>query len=1596
MKRNFPAVRFPRQRGMALVSVLAVLFLLTLLVVAFMARTTSARASASNFHATANTRQLTDTAVNLVQAQINEATTLGITATGGATYTWGSQPGAIRVFDNTGALNSIYRLYSATARVVTGTSAVTQLANDLPTATTWSSYGAQWCDLNSFTLDTQGRYHFPICDPRDPGADPTANPTTVATLWQPTSGALALHGFSVYPPSTVGNVTNPAPMPVRWLYILKDGSIVSPDAPATANVLTFNNAVDSMNHQNIPSVANPIVGRIAYWTDDESSKININTAAGDDVLRTGNTSVNAASSLNIDGTHWWASQSIFWATPVFCANDEDCLAVFMPSTGEIERYSGHPGTVGLNNTLSTLLGLSSPLPYNDFLGVSSSSNGVGTSTSAGLTPRYSGGGSQSATVTAPLGGGQANGVPLMAQRLYTSVAEMMFNVSRSDSAFVNDANQASTAANEARASAAAERSNFFLTAHSSASELNLWGEPRVSIWPWTTTYQTPTDRLLAFDSTIARTQAGAAERFYFQRTDPTSTTTDCNIDGGVDGNIHLFNYLDTLTSSTIPGYGSNFTTDKYPNTTTPPAMRQIIAEIFDYIRTINMIDPVLVAATPYQSAAETYGQNWGLTTASVVPIENTATGAVNVGNTYSYRAASGGVQVVPSSNYQGNSATGLMGWGTQGVGAFPIPVEVTIDFAALGLGSQQAVGLYPATAETVIPNSQYAYPNLNHDSANAAVASDSIVDETNSGGQVVTPKTGNPYTGTTAMQAFVFVSFVNPAMLTSSMQPIFCYSMTGLNGLSVQGFVSNATGTVASGGNGYTTNGLTAKIPLFFPGTTANTVGNAFGSLTDEEFLVNDNSDGAGYINGYIGDWVFGYIPFTGETGMNNYGSNPALLGPNPYTSTPKWTISASVTLAGGTAASGNCRVFPFYSQIFALPGQSGWTTAHGNPNAGITSSSGALGTGATPTFVFNGSNTISGKLATITLTMYDAHKDNQALSGTDKVAQYSFTFPSSTVNANGYPTLPMPKDSSSDSQVIGTQMNTSDVWNNTTDRWHYPFDGTDQGNSFFKRHIAANDTVQSITLSPTWSDVRDLCMYTVGASSGTFAAHPLYGGGPFTNVQVQQAHDLFVQTDEAFTGNMSPTNWGRLVTQTVGAATSYAPSTVANTNNRLSGLNYPIVPPLLDGPNGTTGSAGQGAYTSHGAGLATTGAPGDWDNGVAFQPDGPWVGTADEGALQTNIQTNTSQSIGYFSTGNTGQKISVTSTFSPNRQVPSPAVFGSLPTGVNSTSPHPWQTLLFRPGSGAGGFGKYHWGERNEPTSGDPADHLLLDLFWMPQAEPYPISQPFETEGKINLNYEIQPFTYIVRNTALRALFAGEEIAVMPASLASTYKGTNYHTCTSASIISATGGYDPNGNTRLPINPDQTLGLNPTQSIDPHLPTTGTTPATNTGQTGVNAWYDSVLKTTRFFKSGSEICEMFLVPQGYDWSEFSGVTFNAHSWYSMTGDFALVGDNTRERPYSDLYSRVTTKSNTFTVYYTVQSLKNAEPQVNNPGSTTPGQQMWDETKGNVVGEFRGSTIIERYLDPNENMPDFLGSPGAQSLEPYYKWRVIESRQFAP
>ena len=59
--------------------------------------------------------------------------------------------------------------------------------------------------------------------------------------------------------------------------------------------------------------------------------------------------------------------------------------------------------------------------------------------------------------------------------------------------------------------------------------------------------------------------------------------------------------------------------------------------------------------------------------------------------------------------------------------------------------------------------------------------------------------------------------------------------------------------------------------------------------------------------------------------------------------------------------------------------------------------------------------------------------------------------------------------------------------------------------------------------------------------------------------------------------------------------------------------------------------------------------------------------------------------------------------------------------------------------------------------------------------------------------------------------------------------------------------------------------------------------------------------------------------------------------------------------------------------------------------------QTWDESKDKVASELRGSTLIERYLDPNATYPDYATAfDTSPSLENYYRFRVLQRSDFTP
>ena len=207
----------------------------------------------------------------------------------------------------------------------------------------------------------------------------------------------------------------------------------------------------------------------------------------------------------------------------------------------------------------------------------------------------------------------------------------------------------------------------------------------------------------------------------------------------------------------------------------------------------------------------------------------------------------------------------------------------------------------------------------------------------------------------------------------------------------------------------------------------------------------------------------------------------------------------------------------------------------------------------------------------------------------------------------------------------------------------------------------------------------------------------------------------------------------------------------------------------------------------------------GDWDTGPGVLEDGPWCNKPDEGQYPG---VGVTPYIGtYDSEDKTGTQL--VTLFSPNRQISSPVMFGSLPVGPQ----YPWRTLLFRPANLPGYHGGYtHDGGTPASTRWVP-DHVLLDWFWMPVVEPYGISEPLATSGKINLNYQIAPFTYITRRTGMDAVLKSVMITAMnPNAQGGNNNSSNFSSTYKCGMTDSTQTLNVKVRTRYAVDPDQTL----------------------------------------------------------------------------------------------------------------------------------------------------------------------------------------------
>lgn len=1272
--------RIQNQKGAALVIVLALLIVILGLAITFLNRVSIERTSSASYASAANTRQLADTAVNLVQGQIRAATTQG------DNIAWASQPGMIRTYGSlsgststaSAALLKAFKLYSASNMVQTSSATLT--TEDAPAAT-WAVDKATWTDLNapvSVTINGTDTVQFPIIDPAAIGS--------VSGFSANSTGAVSV---------VSGNTTTRRlPMPVRWLYVTQNGSIVA--ASGTGNTTTISEA----------SATNPIVGRIAFWTDDESSKININTAAGD-LQGLGNSTAGA-----------------FWDSPKNATSFEYQLALRQPLKNEFQRFPGHPATVSLSGVIANL---------------------TDRSQIANIAPRISTGGSLGGTVQTVVGNGSsATGTTITpdSDRLYSSAEELAFTQNRTASIIPPSA---------------ISTYGFLLTATSRAPELNLFGKPKVSLWPLSTNNSTWTvyDKLIAKCATLNGS-------YSITRSDANSSTVDYNSN---TRNGQIFSYLQSLTGNLTPGFGNSTFAAKYPSIniggTFISQRDQILTEMVDYIRCTNIRDTTL-GATSFTT-------------------RRAATGVTE-----------GGGQVNP-----------LQIGNTMGFGRMNTISEAALIFMATQASNSTTTANITATPQAI------------------------------------------------GMKAILIFEFFCPALGYPYINPSVKLTFTPSTPLTVNGvsYAFNSTdeyvygepsnkGSLWGGGNGPAL-GLLYRLTSTSSQTKSSTSSvpqQRIGFITTLDIPLSGNS------NGTSGE-SFNFGGLAGTLTISSNGS-----------SSPHQTIELN----------------------FLPP-----------PRTSITLPAPLLSPIINPTTRIKQAGTVS-----------------------------------VTMDADGkYEHLIFPEDT-----VISLEPNG-------------PL--TSGGNSTWGdfRMVAMLKNVPSSVFIPQmrWSTGNFVLSAPISSQATTTVGGNTTQSGTITTPRqdyANKAHSLRTGDNKGYLGTQSGNlslypNAGSAIYGSWNSSTSFSNVTFSSgtaTYKRQSGISNSYTGTFSGNGNITFSplsytNANVNANPDYPVGIPYTAAQIDFDSGVGVTRDGAYINYPDG----SSATANSTASVPYFSFGSTDD-VENPATFSPNRQVASAVQFGSLPAGFN-----PWRTLLFRPANTTSTV-------THPSANSSPKDYLLLDLFWMPVVEPYAISEPSSTAGRINMNYQILPFANITRTSSLRACLDSVMLSavssVIPANL-DKFKNT--------------GNFTTNPNARYRLSANETL-----------------------------AFFDSRFTGGDLFKSPAEICDIPLVPVGS----------TASTVNSFWDDKLVTGDNLRESPYKHLYPLLTTKSNTYTVHFRVQALKKV------PSTSAT---VWDETKDKVVGEYRGSTTIERYINPNDtSIPDYAANPSAGNLERFYKWRVLNNRQFAP
>lgn len=1620
------------KQGVALVTVLTVMALTTILVLTFFSLATSEHRASNTYSQGLQAQQVAEQAVNMVIAQIREATTIG------TTNAWASQPGAIRNWDSNGNETFAYKLYSDDDMK---TLDWTEFSADFTSMQDWDQKPNHYVDLNEPVIRGE-KVYYPIVHPQAATEPKWPRPignddAGIEGFSFNTSTTRALPGGAFgEKASQVSQSSQHLAMPAMWIYQLADGTLGvlapgsnDPDAEASFT------AISGIG---VPSENNRIVARFAFWADDETSKLNVNTHAG----------------------------GLAWDIPKAGGELDMAMGRYQPAQKEFQRYPGHPATTHLIPALAP--GVIDIVNDRDAMEMIFN-----------LVPKVVGGGSESGT--RPLdtrNPEEANGLVPDFEPLFPSVDDLVMRSDRTAHEFPDA--QGNPVSGE-DLSEYLERAKFFLTVNSRAPETNLFNQPRVAIWPihnasYNDTdsynkYLTSFDQLIHYCSSMGETIGANGyprHEYIFKRENADSPTFDYE---AIPRNEELYGYLAGLMDTPIPGYGGTIS-QKYPD----PGYRQILTQIFDYIRSTNLHDDSIykenfldayVTENSDEHATYTNHRNErnkqvGMKGhGQVVPITIPAPGSTDpdtkgFGRFYSL----GGLQIhviscgepgdfpVPrhmgSTSYRNQNNNAPSTEETY-LNFPPMPFVPTIgngrifpkfddrpqnmDVAAYEalepqwleeLRKPNRSPLYNLAFEPAHWNWNLAYldqqyfdlvyaspkntrtnaddPALfKYDPRSLSVAAFTAGDtRLKDNEQLVqgmllfnlfTPSIGwssiNP-----DMEIKIELDRTNefrfnalPQFQTSSPFPTFGVPFIGFDQFPEKEYIFSTNATDSAWG------------------------GRRYGGLMPYEFILNAGGNVNREVNRALNSSVYGplnlsienaginrshYIPLRPDTPNFNFQG-----GRGRYT----WLDSGytfienaldELDVEGDLDEVSNSYRYDLVTVPFKIPGV---TRASDDllpsqlidanhqfvPNPGTVEF-----TGGDITFEFyHGGEKAQGS-APITGTAVGA--ENGELIQSIKIDVPNFTIQYQEGDPIRTPMVfdPFSPDSYAGNTGIGGHFNEFGNLARDTfspmERAAMGMDAPNLSNANALSDINSREDKLSIQIGAGPASVTPGNVGRIGHINTHRRPSPFSQSDIVQSIEIRHGDARVVAGDFNITPDEDVFAPHRLwddaamahsVTNAVGA--DYTGATIED--------EYLVIPDLPgNDPYRNRTPLPFGVEKSEDVQLY-----GDFDNGSGLMIDGPYINKPDEGntnALKTMFQQEISGQ--WQELRNYGEypyfarewrhESGGPAYFSPNRIVSGPGMFGSLPTGV--TSGEPWRTLLFRPalaGSQSPGKEQHPGGNSEGPNAVagavGPPDHVIMDLFWMPIVEPYAISEPLSTAGKVNINTELVPYLHVNRDTAVRGVFRSEMMVCIPNAMHQDYKhnngrGRGYHW-----RDSPTGGELQGKRLRSIIREDDTLAQFTTKF--------------GAGST--------------IFKSATEITEIHLMPQ--EVSDRYGTTRGNVGSYSPDlgemrsgkywSDHSLVGDNSRERPYTNIHNRITTKSNTFKVHYRAQVLKQSRRDDDSYG-------VWKPLFDSVQAEYRGSSIVERYVDPNlDVIPDFPNTPN-KGLDEFYTYRVINPRRFAP